>query len=123
MNDQVQRKIVRLVNKKDIIGLQSKSLIPTVSPLKVFTVSSESVCAEINCRIMNNSTADIEVKVWVSKSNMLDEIDLIEPGVILKSKAVYNTGSLVLSTGESVYVQSDVTGAIIRIDGVQNGSL
>lgn len=102
---------------KDRNGLLGKAILLENQLIKVFTVSDKSKFVTANVNIVNNTTNEVEVKLWISEDNIPTEVDLIESKIVLEADAVYVRNYLILDKLESIFAQSTSDHVIIRIDG------
>lgn len=102
---------------KDRNGLLGKAILIENEIVKIYTVSDKSKYVTANINIVNNTTNEVEVKLWVSEDEIPTEVDLIESKIVLEPDAVYVRNYLILDKLESIFAQSTSDHVIIRIDG------
>jgi hypothetical protein len=107
------------VSFKDRAGLLGKKILTNTVPISSYEVKEPYVYANANLQLLNNSDEVALVTIWISKSKIPTDIDLIESNIAIPPHAVYTRGNMLLSTNEIIYIQTNVIGCVVRIDGFE----
>lgn len=106
---------------KDKYGLLGKGVID--NQIKSFyCVDEKALYSIININIVNHTTENAELQIWISKAKVPTLEDLYESKIILEPDAIYARTNIVLDNLENVYVKCS-NSSVIRIDGYEERTL
>ena len=84
----------------------------------VYTVPSSTV-ATINIRVANRNAAAAKVRVAIGTGETPTAADYIDYDISLAANGILEDTGLVCSSGEKVWVRSDVANVSVRVHGFE----
>lgn len=106
---------------KGLLGKKTISALDT-TPVLVYTLASNKSYSAAFINILNIDTITADVTIWVSNTNILLDVDLIEKGVLLSPTSLFTRSVVRLTAGESIYVISTAK-IVARIEGYEGVTL
>lgn len=119
-------KAVESKSFRDLInqnGLLAKKLLSSNEVVRVYSASEHADFTSATIRVSNLNASDVEVTIWVSYLNSPEDIDVIEPLLVLKNHAVYVGSEFIIGKGETLYVKSNSDRVVVRLEGFENRPL
>lgn len=106
-----------LLDKRGLLG---KKIIAVNEISPVYGDMPSAQFATVSVNIANFSTVNTIVRVWVSDKDIPDDIDIIEPGIVLKANGVFLRSGLIISGHERIFCTTTVSPVVVRIEGVED---
>lgn len=99
-------------------GKLASAVLAAATPNTVYTVGANCLYAEVNINIVNSAGSDSALSIALTSAATPAAGDYIENGVVVPANGgtMENTG-LILSPGEKIVVQSNISGPVVRISG------
>lgn len=104
-------------------GLLGKALLQANNIAAIYTVNEKARYANCNINVVNSTDAPISLTAWISRNKIPTDIDLIEIDMVIAPKATYLRTNIVLGHSETLFVKSNTTGVIVRLEGFENNPL
>lgn len=98
--------------------LGSASLLASTNTV-VYKVPVTAAFSTINILILNPTAADIVIRIALSETVTPQAKDYIEYNTILIPSGVLERTSIICSPNENVIIFSNISGAVVRINGLE----
>lgn len=81
------------------------------------TVPAGIAFAALNILAANDTSSDATVRIWITLDPTPNQVDLVEPGVVVASKGRYEDSVRIASPSENVFIQA-TAGVVVRVENV-----
>jgi hypothetical protein len=109
--------------QKDNLGVLGKAVLEAGVIHNVYKASSIAKVVNININVANTSQSTANVIVWISKNDTPTLVDVLEPLVRIAKDCAFVRTNIVMGKDESIFIKSDVSDCVVRIDGYENNPL
>jgi hypothetical protein len=110
-------------NDRNKAGLLSKAVIIKDTVQTIYRFRDDGLHCNANVQIVNTNVAPAEIIIWVSSNKTPTIVDLLESKITLDSNAVFIRTNIIMSAGETIFVQSNQDNCVVRIDGYEDNPL
>ncbi len=110
-------------DNKDRNGGLGRAVLQANSISLIYRVKHNARYCNSNINIVNPTAVQVRVKVWVSYNDTPQPEDMVESNVVLEPDAVYVRTNMVIGPNEAVFMQSDTSGVVCRVEGFENNLL
>ena len=102
---------------KDKEGLLAKKIIEPNILDKIFQADKLSKCVKLSLNILNTGSELATLSIWITDEKEPSLVDIIEYNVRLPVSALYSRHNIRISPNESVFVRTETSGLVVRLEG------
>jgi len=105
---------------RDKFGILGKAILDDNEITNIYQTPIKTKYSSININILNPLDLDAEVSIWISELSEPTDVDLIEYRLTLVAGAVYVRTNFSMAPKEIIFIKSNLSGLIVRIDGFED---